>query len=500
MNIRLRLTLWYTAILFIILLIFSVAVYVGLSRSLLGAVDVHLQREASQVIGGIKFESQEQEDDGGENHEDEEEYREEGLQAQIAGIEIKAGYIPEEGIFWRILDTETQVLIDLGYFENAQFDSTPIDTTQAQFEYATLANDTPIRLYTVPFIFDPQGAGIVQVAESYQHLQEVQQQLVFLLALGIPFTLLAASVGGWFLANNALAPIDRITRAAQQIRANELNQRLNLKLPDDEVGRLAATFDKMLARLEDAFERQRRFIADASHEMRTPLTILKGDVEVALNRPRTAESYRQTLEMINQTTDRLTGLVQELFLLARTDNNQYPLTLKYLNLAQLLTDEVAILMPRAINRNVTLNLDTPNPLSIKADSSKLVRVFLNLIDNAIKYSNPGDTVKITASSQDGYAFVAVADTGPGISSEHMAHLFDRFYRVDKARSRNAADTTSSGAGLGLSIVQSLVQLHGGRIEATSRLKQGSTFTVWLPVDPTHPNKGPASNSSEVPEE
>jgi len=486
MNIRLRLTLWYTAILFIILLIFSIAVYIGLSRSLFRAVDAHLQREAGQVIGGIKFEVQEKNDDG-KDHESEDENSEDRAQVQLNGIGIKTEYVPEEGVYWRILDTQARPLIDPGYFDNALFETASINANQTQFEYATLANGISVRLYTVPFIFDPQGTGIVQVAESYQHIQEVQQQLVFLLALGIPFTLLAASAGGWFLATNALGPIDRITRAAQQISANDLHQRLNLKLPNDEVGRLAGTFDKMLARLEDAFERQKRFIADASHEMRTPLTILKGDVEVALNRPRTAESYRRTLEMVNQTTDRLTALVQELFLLARTDNNQYPLTFEEMNLAQLLTDEAANLMPHAIKKEVTLNLDTPDPLPIIADSSKLARVFLNLIDNAIKYSNPGDAVNITANIQNGYAFVTIADTGPGISPEHLTHLFDRFYRIDKARSRDTADTTGSGAGLGLSIVQSLVQLHGGKIEVTSQINQGSTFTVWLPVDPTRLN-------------
>lgn len=485
MNIRLRLTLWYTAILFIILLVFSGAVYIGLSRSLFRAIDVNLQREAGQVIGGIKFESPEQED--GEDHKNGTEDGEEGAQVQINGMQIKTEYVPEEGIFWRILDAQGHPLIDPGYFDNALFNTDSIDPTQAKFEYATLANNIPVRLYTIPFIFDPQGSGVVQVAESYYHIQEVQQQLILLLALGIPFTLLAASAGGWFLATNALAPIDRITRAAQKISANDLHQRLNLELSNDEVGRLAGTFDKMLARLEDAFERQKRFIADASHEMRTPLTILKGDVEVALNRPRTAEAYRQTLEMVNQTADRLTALVQELFMLARTDNNQYPMVLEDLNLTQLLMDEVANLMPRAVSKGIALNLDTPDSLPIKADAAKLDRIFINLIDNAIKYSDSGGVVNVTADTQNGYACVSIADTGSGIPAEHIARLFDRFYRVDKARSRNAADSTSSGAGLGLSIVQSLVQLHGGRIEVTSQPDQGSTFTVWLPVDPTHLN-------------
>ncbi len=475
MNIRLRLTLWYTAILFFILAIFSVAVYIGLTRSLLESIDTHLQREAGQVIGGIKFE-------GVDDHSEDEEH-----DKKSGEVEIEAEYIPEEGVFWRILDAEGQPIIDPGYFDGASFDSAPTKTDQVQVEYATLASGTAIRLYTVPFIFERQGAGIVQVAESYQHLQEVQRQLVFLLALGVPFTLLAASAGGWFLAANALAPIDRITRTAQQISADDLHQRLNLKLPNDEVGRLAATFDQMLARLEDAFERQKRFIADASHEMRTPLTILKGDVEVTLNRPRSAEVYRETLEMVNQTTDRLTALVEELFLLARADNNQYPLQLQDLNLAGLLTNEVANLMPQAIKKNVALNLDTPDVLPIKADPAKLARLFINLIDNAIKYSNSGDAVTITATIQNSHASVAhacvtIADTGPGIPHKHLPHIFDRFYRADKARSRNIENTSGSGAGLGLSIVQWLAQVHGGHIEVNSQVGQGTTFTVWLPLE------------------
>jgi heavy metal sensor kinase len=297
--------------------------------------------------------------------------------------------------------------------------------------------------------------------------------------------LLAASAGGWFLAGRALNPIDQITHAARQISADDLHQRLDLKLPNDEVGRLATTFDQMLARLEDAFERQKRFIADASHELRTPLTILKGDVEVALNRPRSAAEYRKTLEMVNQTADRLNSLVEELFLLARADNHQYPLQLEPFNLSALLTQQVAHLRPRALSKNISLNLDAPNTLSIVADPAKLTRLFLNLIDNAIKYANPGDRVSVTAAAHNGQARIAIADTGPGIPPEHLARLFERFYRVDKARSRRAATHTadSSGAGLGLSIADWLAQVHGGRIEVTSQVDQGSTFTVWLPLDP-----------------
>jgi heavy metal sensor kinase len=465
MNIRLRLTLWYAAILVFILVVFSVAVYIGLTRNLLVSVDNHLQREVGEILGNLDFEGSDDEDDHNAHE-------------SKTGITLK--YVPEEGVYWRLLDAQGQPLVDPGHFQNISFDQTVLQAGHTQFQYATLADDIPIRLYTAPFVLEQRGAGIVQVAESYRHIQEVQQLLILLLALGIPFTLLAASAGGWFLASNALNPIDRITRAADQISAQDLHQRLNLDLPNDEVGRLAATFDKMLARLEDGFERQRRFIADASHEMRTPLTILKGDVEVTLNRPRSIHEYQETLEMVNETTDRLTSIVQELFLLARADNNQLLPQFESLNLSAILTKDVGRLMPRAIAKNIGLNLDVPDQLMIDGDLAKLSRLFVNLIDNAIKYSDSGDEVTIAADIEGDFARVAITDTGPGIHKEHLSHLFERFYRVDKARSRQASDADGSGAGLGLSIAQWLVQVHGGRIEVSSRLDEGTTFTVWLP--------------------
>lgn len=463
MNIRLRLTLWYTAILFFILMLFSLAVYIGLTRSLLVTVDNHLQREVGEILGNIKFE-------GSDDDETEEEEP-----------ELELTYTPEEGVFWRVLDRAGRPLIDPGYFDDASFDSTVLRSGQTQFEYATLASNTPIRLYTAPFIIEGQGQGIVQVAESYGFIRDVQTQLILLLALGIPFTLLAASLGGWFLAASALNPIDRITRAADQISAQDLHQRLNLPLPNDEVGRLAATFDRMLARLEDAFERQKRFIADASHEMRTPLTILKGDVEVALNRPRSIEEYQETLVLVNDTTDRLTALVEELFLLARADNRQHPLLVEEVNLSALLAGEVRKLMARAVAKNVALNLAVPETLPLQADSAKLSRLFMNLIDNGIKYSTPGDQVTVSGTAHGDQARVTITDTGPGIPPEHLPHLFERFYRVDKARSRSTLDANGSGAGLGLSIAYWLAELHGGRIEVDSQVGQGSTFKVWLPL-------------------
>lgn len=475
MNIRLRLTLWYTAILSVILAVFGTIVYFGLSRSLLTALDDHLQREANQIISNLKFEdSADYEDD--ENDEEHHEY------AGVVKPEME--YIPEPGVFWRVLSPDGQPFFDPGYLRNSSIANSTLDIDRPHFEYGVLADDTPIRLYTLPFVIRQQQAGAVQVAESYVEIQDVQRRLVILLGLSIPLIILGASAGGWFLANSALAPIDRITRAANQITTHDLSRRLNLELPNDEVGRLAATFDSMLDRLETGFEQQKRFIGDASHEMRTPLTILKGDVEVALIRPRSADEYRETLEMVNQTTDRLTGLVEELLLLARADNNQYPLRFEACDLVELLSGEIRRLNPVAEAKNISLTLDAPPSLLMIADLDKLARLFTNLIDNAIKYSEPGDMVHVTVTPKSDQVQVAVTDTGPGIPPEHLPRVFDRFYRVDKARARKLTDPAKAGGmGLGLSIAQWLAQIHSGTITVTSEVGCGTTFTVHLPLKP-----------------
>lgn len=477
MNIRLKLTLWYTALLFCMLIIFGVVIYIGLSRSLLVAIDNHLQREAGLAIGNLKFELEEHEED--DDHEDD--APEDGEHEKMVGHwEVELKFKPEEGLLWRILDTQGQPLLDPGYFDEATFDL-PAGLNQVSFSYGTLADDTPIRLYTAPFILEGQGRGIIQVAESYAQVQEVQQQLIFLLTVSGPFILLAASGGGWFLATNALAPIDRITRTADKIGATGLHQRLNFNLPDDEVGRLAQTFDKMLARLEAAFNRQKRFIADASHEMRTPLTILKGDVEVALIRPRTVTEYQETLHMVNETTDRLTALVEELLQIARADNQQYDIQRQPTDLTALLSKRIKQLQPQAHQKQITLTLDAPPTITLDADPAKLTQLFLNLIDNALKYSEPHDTVTVTVTPEATQVLICVSDTGPGIPTEHLPHLFERFYRVDKARSRQMSQVNGrSGSGLGLSIAQQIAVSHGGDIAVNSVVGQGTTFVIRLP--------------------
>jgi heavy metal sensor kinase len=292
----------------------------------------------------------------------------------------------------------------------------------------------------------------------------------------MPITLILAGIGGLLIAGRALAPVDSVTRLARRISAEDLSGRLDLSLPNDELGRLARTFDEMIARLDAAFRRQRQFTGDASHELRTPLTALKGQVEVALARPRSPEEYQAVLRVVNEEVDRLIHLVGSLLTLARADAGEIGLAREPISLGDAVEGAVEQLEPMATQSGITLRLDAGPETTIEADESLLLQLLLNLIDNAIKYTPTGGDVRVGWGVERSAAFVTVHDSGIGIAASDLPHIFERFYRVDKARSRS-----EGGTGLGLAISRWIVEAHGGEISATSQPDKGSTFTVRLPL-------------------
>ncbi|GCE08508.1 sensor histidine kinase [Dictyobacter aurantiacus] len=299
--------------------------------------------------------------------------------------------------------------------------------------------------------------------------------------------LLAAAIGGYWLAGRALRPVKMITRMANEINATDLRRRLNLNLRD-EFGELAATFDQMLGRLDAAFRRQTQFTADASHELRTPLTIIDLELNRALTQPHNCEEHRQILELVQSENVHMTNIVNSLLLLARADTGQLTLQRQQVDLSDLALECVERLLPLAREHDIILATGDLPELLVNGDPHYLTRMMLNLIENAIKYTHGSGQrvhVELTAAS-DKWGMLRVQDDGPGISDEHLPYLFDRFYRVDRARSHNPS--TSSGAqkevggtGLGLSIVQWIVQAHGGDVHVESQPGKGTLFEVRLPL-------------------
>jgi two-component system OmpR family sensor kinase len=297
----------------------------------------------------------------------------------------------------------------------------------------------------------------------------------------IPLALLLASVGGYFLARKSLAPVVAMSSQAGRIGAANLHERLAVQNEKDELGHLARSFNGLLDRLDQSFERQQRFMADASHELRTPVAILRGEAEVSLSRPeRGPEEYRESLRVLHEEAQRLTHIVEDLFTLTRADAGQYPLTPREFYLDELVADCVHSARTLALAKNISLTCEAEQELPIHADESLLRRMILNLLDNAIKYTPANGNVTVAGSVSGKEYALSITDSGEGIPAELQPRIFERFFRADKARSRS--ETDGSGAGLGLSIARWIAEAHLGRLELTRTDASGSTFTAFLPLN------------------
>jgi heavy metal sensor kinase len=286
---------------------------------------------------------------------------------------------------------------------------------------------------------------------------------------------LLAGVGGMFLANRTLQPVDHITDIAREIGEGDLSRRINIQ-SEDELGRLASTLNRMIARLEEAFQKQRQFAADASHELRTPLAIIQAESSLALDKKRTQVEYRRSLDLVSQEVTYMSEIIGKLLLLARNDAGIEPLNLQEVNVKDLFTELSSDVEALAQEKGVAFNLGPMDNLTVKGDRFRLRQLFLNILDNAIRYTPSGGTVSSLLVRKNGSALVSISDTGMGIPAEDLPFIFDRFYRVDKARSR-----PDGGLGLGLAIASSIAKLHGGGIEVESQVGKGSTFQITLPL-------------------
>jgi heavy metal sensor kinase len=459
-TLRVRFALWVAGLLLAAFAAFGAFVYFDLARGLSASIDDSLRLSAAQAITTVHVEN--------------------GQLRFSDSLPEGAAATPqrERDLTIRILDPHGQVIQAVGEFEAWPVTGASLAAAQQQRSiFETLAdpsNHTPVRFYTTPLSQNGQLVGIVQVAQDLEDVQRTLRRLLQALLVGVPLLVGFAALGGYFLAARALAPIDHITRTAHRISAEDLSARLNLPASDDEVGRLATTFDSMLARLDESFERERQFTADASHELRTPLAAMQTILGVVREERRTPEDYEQALADISEEADRLRGLVEDLLRLARGDARS-PTPLEPVDLATLLSDVTDSLRPLAEAKGLTLTCSAPAGLTLSGSNDDLIRLFVNLLDNAITYTDRG-AIAVTAHNHGSSARVTVADTGRGIPAEHLPRLFDRFYRVDASR-------TAQGSGLGLAIALEIARAHGGTLEVKSAVGVGTTFTVRLPILP-----------------
>jgi two-component system, OmpR family, sensor kinase len=305
-------------------------------------------------------------------------------------------------------------------------------------------------------------------------LAELNQLALLLTAAGGGVLLLGLA-GGWWLATRAIAPIADISATAGKIAAGNLAERINTRDTASEFGQLARVLNHTFDRLQAAFARQVQFTADASHELRTPVSVILSQTQTALKRDRPPEEYRETIESCQRSAVRMRQLVESLLMLARLDSGENATRHEPCELDRVAKDAVELLRPLAVEQNVRLESDW-KPARCLGDTGQLGQVVTNLVSNAVYYNQPGGEVRVSVTAEDGCAVLRVADTGQGIASEDLAHIFERFYRADKSRSRAQGRT-----GLGLAITKAIVEAHKGAIEVTSEPGKGSAFTVRLPL-------------------
>lgn len=320
-------------------------------------------------------------------------------------------------------------------------------------------------------------SALLVIAYPFDELQSSLDDFLKTLMWLIPAVLFISTLGGWFFARASLRPVDEVTRTAQDITASNLSRRLPVRKSNDEIARLTETLNDMILRLEQSFGQIRQFTADASHELRTPLTILTGELELALRSERTEEEYQEVVSSALQETLRMSHVVEDLLLLSRADMGKISLKTDLIDLNEMLADLADATSILGTKKDLTITYrESRERLMIEGDSPRLYQMLLNLLDNAVKYTSHGGAITLTLHRDEGMAEIRVRDTGIGISREDQERIFDRFYRVDKARSR-----AQGGVGLGLSIVEWTIRAHNGEISVESELSIGSTFIVRLPI-------------------
>ena len=299
---------------------------------------------------------------------------------------------------------------------------------------------------------------------------------------------MVAGIGGWFLARRSLSPVVAMADRARKIGVESLNARLPVANPRDELGLLASTFNELLARLESSVEQQRQFMADASHELRTPVNIARTAARVALQQPTRAEAeYREALDVVEQETIRLSRLVDDMFTLTRADAGSYPVRATPIYLDELIGEVARASGVVAATREVSIAVECVHPAPLTGDEDLIRRLMINVIDNAVRFSPAGGAVRVALDRAGGDYAISVTDQGPGITADVQSRIFERFYRVDKARSRDGV--SDGGAGLGLALARWIAQAHGGDIRLATSSRLGSTFVITLPLssEPQQPD-------------
>jgi heavy metal sensor kinase len=459
--IRWRLTLLYGGILTLVLVVFSSGVYIYFRNSLQKSIDAKI-KSMGEVISSSMTDIHDPSLFGNF-----ERYLE-----NVLGRKPKGKLI-------QIIDSSGRIGAKSSDIEAENF-ATSFGTLEralsGEVVYETIERARPrVRMLTIPIFDNKKVTSIVQVGTSLEDFDETMKRLLLILIVGVFTSVTLTLAVGYYMAKKALKPVDQIRRSAVKISSRNLEEYIDIGSRKDELGKLAQTFNEMISRLRDAFQRVNQFSIDVSHELKTPLTILKGGTEVALRKERQIEEYQALLTSHLEEIDRMSRIIDDLLLLSKADREEMRLNLEEVDIRDLIIDVYMDMKIFAERKNVKLEVNELQDSRLKGDELKLRRMLWNIVDNGIKYTQTGGKVEISSTLDDGFLKINVRDTGVGISDGDLKYIFDRFYRADRSRKRE------SGSGLGLSISKWIAEAHKGAIEVESSSSSGSLFSVKLPL-------------------
>jgi heavy metal sensor kinase len=462
-SIRARLITLYVVTLSIIFICLGGYIYWGFKQYLVSSLRAALVRRAHQIATTILADVPQR----GEGY---------------VSSEIQARYAPElnERII-RVTAEGGRIIYASGNANTlsaplpVDFDGAQVETRPVHDWEKALAGE---RLLVVAIGYSLPGKDryVVEVGASENDISSALGGLMLTLALGFPVFIGLTSFGAYHLLGRALRPVDEIVRSAERITLRNLSQRLPVPTTGDEVERLTLALNRMIQRLDESYQVTSRFAADASHELRTPLTIMRGELEALLKVENLGEDEAQQIGSVLEEVDRLTAIVEALLAISRLEAGETHLAKDPVDLPRLVSSTVEQMVPLAEEKSITLECRTVPDVTVEANEVRLKQVVVNLLDNAIKYTPEGGRITVQIATENSVAVLEVADTGIGISAEALPHIFQRFYRSEQAEARRAR-----GTGLGLSMVQSIVEAHGGAVSVESREKHGATFRVRLPL-------------------
>jgi heavy metal sensor kinase len=452
-TLRLRLTIWYAAVLLAVLVVYAGVVFAFLEHSLWQQLDQRLHEDVEDMEALLPA-------------------------SWSSAAQLEHLHSPE-------LDDEEETWVEVWSLGGTRLYQSPraarfpvpVEPPRAaRLRSVLTAGQRHVRIKDERSHIGGEPV-IIRVTASEERLRGALVQMLWIMALGIPIALAGATYGGYRLARRALGPVDRMAERARTITAERLAERLPVENPDDEIGRLATVFNEMFARLEAQFEQMRRFTADASHELRTPLTAIRAVGEVALREGRNDTEYREVIGSLLEEADHVTRLVETLLMLSRADAGQIQITRQDVDLAALAHQVTGQLEVLAEEKHQSLSVEAAQAVQARVDPLVLRLALVNLVDNAIHYSPSGARITVRIWTTPTETMIDVEDNGPGIAAVHHPHLFDRFYRIDGARTRQ-----DGGVGLGLAITRWAVEVQNGRIEVLSEEGEGSVFRIRLPRD------------------